>query len=197
MTRWILSLGSPVWHLHKIRARRFFCGAAYTLQYVKSTRQTAPKQRCELCYANRPKTKRGKKLTSDLRNEVGKMFSPTVKKVAEDEPHWFTHAGKHEKRIPIRTMKDAHLINAIKYMQTNKKRLHEVCMEDGASMLATLRGEIASFATEEEISRLFKLTPERFLEEETVYPHLMKEAEKRGLAVVGLSSWFRRGTTSL
>jgi hypothetical protein len=84
-------------------------------------------------------------------------------------------------------------MNAIRFLQNGKSRLQELVIEEGASILATLKGDLACYYTDAEISRLIGLSPEKFLEEETVYPHLINEAKKRNLPVVPLGSWYAKG----
>jgi hypothetical protein len=150
-------------------------------------------EQCSRCRLLKPRRRRDKKLTRDLRGKVGELFLSSNQRFQETEPHWFTHQGKVEKRIPIRLMRDRHLLNAIQYLAENRRRLHQLAQDEGGQFLALLQGELAVRISEAELRDLARLTDLEFLAEHTAYPHLVEEARKRSIPVVEAGSWYARG----
>jgi hypothetical protein len=135
---------------------------------------------------------RKKRLRRKLQKVVAQFRSTPsaeTKHAPKDDHVWITFRSGKEKVISIYELSDQHLLNAIRFLETNAQDLLDETIRTGYSVLSTLQGEASVFYSEEEISRLEKMPSDQFLEEETVYDALYEEAKKRRLPVPPIGTW--------
>ena len=90
---------------------------------------------------------------------------------------WTTKEGVE---IPIKNMKDSHLINTILMLERQGDKMKEEYILNAIIAESFFQGEMAVDSCVQEQRRLEAMTLDEFLEEVSVhYPYLVKEAARR------------------